>query len=323
MNTILAVGELVAGTPTRLTLELATLARTLADAAGVDAEILLAGPEAAAAAAAVAAHGPAVRVLPDDPDPALHAGPLAARVATDLAAGTARWVLLPATPAGRAVAGALAGAAGIAVLSGATAVTWADGAPRVTQAPWGGRIVTESTFAGGPGAIVVRPGAIAAGAAATPGAIATVVGSTAGGPAPVVVERRAAATADRPIEEARIVVGAGRGVAGPDGVALLGRLADALGGSLGATRAAVDSGWIDYARQIGQTGRSVKPDLYLACGVSGAIQHKVGVQTAGTIVAINRDADAPIAEFSDLLVVGDLFAIVPALIDALAADDRG
>lgn len=323
MSTILVAGELVSGTPTRLTLELATLAHRLGAAAGAEAIVLLAGGGAPGAAAEVAAHGPAVHVLGDEPDPALDAGPIGRRVAAALAAGAARWVLLPATPAGRAVAGVLAGAAGIAVLSGATGVTWVDGAPRVTQAPWGGRIVAESVFTEGPGAIVVRPGAIAAAHAGAPGAVVTVAGRTAAGPAPERVEERPAANADRPIEEARIVVGAGRGVAGPEGIALLGRLAEALGGSLGATRAAVDSGWIDYARQIGQTGRSVKPDLYLACGVSGAIQHKVGVQTAGTIVAINRDAEAPIADFSDLLVVGDLFAIVPALIDALAARDHG
>ena len=114
-------------------------------------------------------------------------------------------------------------------------------------------------------------------------------------------------------------MGGGRGVGGPEGFAVIQDLADASGGAVGATRAVVDAGWIGYSQQIGQTGKMVKPELYVACGISGAIQHKVGVQTAGTIVAINKDPDAPIAEFADLVVVGDLFEVVPRLTEAIRA----
>ncbi len=138
-----------------------------------------------------------------------------------------------------------------------------------------------------------------------------------------VAERVSQAGAAASIEEARIIVSGGRGVGGPDGFAIVQALADALGGAVGATRAAVDAGWIPYSHQIGQTGKIVKPALYLALGISGAIQHKVGMQTAETIVAVNRDPDAPIADFADLFVVGDLFEVAPAILAALADPARG
>ncbi len=322
MAGILVVGEIAPdGSLTKLSTEAATLARLLHEAGGGAPVGIIHGRNVEAAADEFSLFVATVHV-----DDTVAADSTVAPIAVALAARLDDYdlVLLPASPDGRDLAGALSALSGWGVLANATAVSWSDDGPLVQQSVFGGKLITESAFTDRRGIITVRPNAVTAQplAEATPGthrAAPTTAHPAQPLPEVRVVDRIEQAGAAASIDDARIIVAGGRGVGGAEGFGLVQQLAAALGGAVGATRAAVDSGWIGYSQQIGQTGKIVKPELYLALGISGAIQHKVGMQTAGTIVAVNRDPDAPIAEFADLVVVGDLVEVGNALLDQLRA----
>jgi electron transfer flavoprotein alpha subunit len=309
------------GSLARVSAEVATLARTLAVSGGSDVAGVVVAPDPGAAAGELATYVPSVLAV-SEPLMAGHAAAtiVAERVATLVARDEPSFILLGAGPEGRDVAGVLGALLGWGTLVNAMAVTWEDGGPVVEKSVFGGSLVTRSAFTEPHGIVTVPPNTVTAEVAPAAGRVApAAIDAPLRLPLVPVVDRVAESGAQASIEEARVVVAGGRGVGGSDGFGIVEALAAQLGGAVGATRAAVDSGWINYAHQIGQTGKTVKPQLYLALGISGAIQHKVGMQLAETIVAVNRDPDAPLAEFADLYVVGDLFEVGPALLDALKA----
>jgi electron transfer flavoprotein alpha subunit len=316
-----AIAEPEGGASPRVSAEVATLARRIADASGREAVGVAVATDPSRIAELLAGYLPRVVAI-DAPEAATRPwAAVAASIVAAIASGEeATWILVAGTPDGRDLAGMLAALLDVGVLVNATGATWdAEGGLVVEASVLGGRHFTSSSFTGDRGIVVLRPSEVEAEPAATPGVIERPALTSAALPAVMHVEHRSSAGGVAPIEEARIIVSGGRGVGGPEGFVIVEELAAALGGSVGATRAAVDAGWIPYARQIGQTGKTVKPALYVALGVSGALQHKVGMQSAGTIVAVNRDPDAPLAEYADLYVVGDLFEVVPALVAELRA----
>ena len=318
-NDILFLAEFSAGKPARSALELATGAAELASQSGGSAVALAYGSGAATGAAALGAHG-ATRaiVLGDEDRPAITYAPAVVAAARD--GGLA--LLAPATPNGRDLAAALVGKLDLPAFGPVRAARVADGVLETEQATLQGSVITTSRPADGaptPSVVLVlanvftpaEGGSGSAEIAEAPAAEESALTKA------VVAESHEADAKVVNLEEATIIVAGGRGVGGEEGFGPLRDLAAVLGGAVGASRAAADAGWIPYQLQIGQTGKVVKPSLYIGAGISGAIQHRVVMQTAEHVIAINRDPDAPIGEFADLFVVGDLFQIIPALTDEL------
>ena len=311
MSEVLVVTEFTEGKIGKPALELLTLARRLGDPV-----VVLLGEGAEMAAETLGQYG-ATRVV-SVVDPALNdylVAPKAEAVAQVAAAVSPAAILISSTPEGKEVAGRLAVKLGSGLITDATDVRQ-DGS--TLQSVFAGNWMVQATVTGGVPVITVKPNAVAPEPASAAGTVeqAAVTIPDQARSARIVKSEPKQATGRPELTEAAIVVAGGRGMGGDFGP--VEALADALGAAVGASRAAVDSGWYPHAYQIGQTGKTVSPQLYIAAGISGAIQHRAGMQTSKAIVAVNKDPDAPIFALADLGIVGDLRTVLPAVTAEIA-----
>jgi electron transfer flavoprotein alpha subunit len=317
---VLIYVEHEAGQPRRSALEEATEAVGLASSLGGKVLAAAAGPDASNAAERLGTYGvDTLFVNESDVFDRYLTAPHVEFLAAVLERTGASVLLLPYSPDGKDIASSLATRLSSGIVANVIDLQPHDGHVDSKETIFGGNYVTTVEVQNSPVSIfLVLANAVAPEEHPKSTQVETVdyTPSEAAQRARKgnVVQEEGAPT---PLEEASIIVSGGRGLGGPEPFALLEGLAQAIGGVVGASRAAVDAGWISYSHQVGQTGRTVKPQLYIAVGISGAVQHRVGMQTADTIVAINKDPDAPIYQLADLAVVGDLFTIVPALTEEI------
>jgi electron transfer flavoprotein alpha subunit len=310
MAEVLVLVEHVDGAVKKVTTELLTLARQLGTPAAV-----FVGQGFDTAQPRLAEFGAEKVYVAEGEEYSSHVtGPATAVLAQVVADAQPAAVLLASTPDGKETAGRLAIRTGSGVITDAVAVS-AEGVAE--QSVFGGSTIVHSSVTKGTPIITVRPNSTAPVAApAAADRVDVSVSLSPGDTAAKVTDRVVAERGGRPdLTEAAVVVSGGRGVGSAEDFALIESLADAMGAAVGASRAATDSGYYPHQFQVGQTGKTVSPQLYVAAGISGAIQHRAGMQTSKTIVAINKDEEAPIFELADYGVVGDLFNVVPQLTD--------
>ncbi len=319
VDKIWVLAEVADGAPITSSLELVTEARSLAGTV----EAVACGDATASVAGTLGEYGVTTVHDVGDLAGALPGAPVAAAIAAAVAAGGGPDVILfPATYDGRDIAGRLSVKLDRPVLTNVVGLTEGDGGLVSQHAIFGGSQILSARFTGeGPQIFVVRAKSFAAepsgGApAAVAAAPAPDTGATNGA---TIVARHVEERTGPKLDEADVVVSGGRGLGEKDQYALIEELATLLHGAAGASRAIVDAGWVPYSHQVGQTGKTVKPTVYLACGISGATQHMVGMKNSKNIVAVNKDQDAPIFSVADLGIVGDVHKVLPKLIEAIRA----
>jgi electron transfer flavoprotein alpha subunit len=324
MSNVLCIAEARGGALRRVALEVTTAARALADARGGQVHAVVYGAPGigAAAGAPLGAHGADQVTALEHAAYAQYAPEsLAAEIATLVRATGAGVVLCSASAHGKDLAPRVAAKLGVPLVGDATELR-VDGDALVGVHPgYTGKVLQTLRLVATPAVASLRPGAVVPQPATRAGAVSVVAPAADPTEARVrVTETLATGGAKLDLGEAPVIVAGGRGLKAAEHFALLEQLADAFGNAaVGATRAVTDDGWRPHADQIGQTGRLVSPDLYVAVGISGAIQHLAGMRTSRTIVAINKDAEAPIFKVADYGVVGDALEIVPELTKAVRA----